>query len=195
VALVVFGIGVTPVARQAPRRDWFDARRGSFHGLRLLHGTIQSSAGWARLAGALEDGGHRAFVVDFPVDQPGLLADDYARIAAAQVHSVVGDPVVVAHSGAGLLLPAVTDVLDASRLVWLAAVVPDFDAGTSFADQTSASGAEITHEEWREFGRLCTQDPVIAAYFAFHDCDLATVRWGLSTMRLFYPEAVYAESA
>jgi hypothetical protein len=34
---------------------------------------------------------------------------------------------------------------------------------------------------------------VIAAYFAFHDCDLETLRWATTTMRLFYPEAAYAE--
>jgi pimeloyl-ACP methyl ester carboxylesterase len=160
----------------------------------LLHGTAQSAAGWDRLVAALEDRGHRAFVIDFPVDQPDLLAADYARIAVSQVPAAVREPVVLAHSGAGLLLPAVANSIGAGRLGWIAAVVPDFDGGTSFTDQITAASAEIAHDEWREFGRLSTDDPVFAAYFAFHDCDLQTLRWGLSTMRLFFPEAVYAES-
>lgn len=160
----------------------------------LLHGTGQSPAGWDRLTAALEDRGHRAAVIDLPVDQPELLAADYARITAGQLPSAFREPFVLAHSGAGLLLPAVADALGAGRLGWLAAVVPDFDGGTSFTDQIATAGAEIAHDEWREFGRLSTEDPVIAAYFAFHDCDLATLRWGLSTMRLFFPEAVYAEA-
>jgi len=159
----------------------------------LLHGTAQSPAGWERLAGSLARRDHRALTVDFPVDRPDLLAADYAGIAADQVGGAVDRPVVVAHSGAGLLLPAVADRLYARHLVWLAAAVPDFDGGASFVDQIERSGPELAHEEWRQFGRQVVEDPVVAAYFGFHDCDLATLRWGLTTMRLFYPAAVYAE--
>jgi pimeloyl-ACP methyl ester carboxylesterase len=159
----------------------------------LLHGTAQSTAGWERLAGALAGRGHRALPVDFPVDRPGLLAADYAGIAADQVGGVAERPVVVAHSGAGLLLPAVADRLGAGHLVWLAAAVPDFDGGSSFAEQIERSGSELAGEEWRRFGRESTEDPVVAAYFGFHDCDLETLRWALTTVQLFYPAAVYAE--
>jgi pimeloyl-ACP methyl ester carboxylesterase len=159
----------------------------------LLHGTAQSTAGWERLAAALADRGHRALPVDFPVDQPDLCAADYAGIAAEQVGGAVDRPVVVAHSGAGLLLPAVADRLDAGHLVWLAAAVPDFDGGASFVEQIERAGAELAHEEWRRFGRESTEDPVVAAHFGFHDCDLEALRWALTTMRLFYPAAVYAE--
>jgi pimeloyl-ACP methyl ester carboxylesterase len=160
----------------------------------LLHGTSQSTAGWERLAAVLASRGHRALPVDFPVDRPDLIADDYADIAADQVAAVAERPVVVAHSGAGLLLPAVAARLGAGHLVWLAAAVPDFDGGSSFADQIERSGPELAGGEWRLFGRQSTEDPVVAAYFGFHDCDLETVRWALTTMRLFYPAAVYAES-
>jgi alpha/beta hydrolase family protein len=159
----------------------------------LLHGTAQSTAGWIRLADALGSRGHRALPVDFPVDRPELLAADYAGIAADQVGGAVERPVVVAHSGAGLLLPAVADRLGAGHLVWLAAAVPDFDGGSSFVEQIEREGPELAHEEWRRFGRESTADPVVAAYFGFHDCDLATLRWALTTTRLFYPAAVYAE--
>ena len=159
----------------------------------LLHGTAQSSTGWERLVGALASRGHRALPVDFPVDRPDLRAADYAGIAADQVGGVADRPVVVAHSGAGLLLPAVADRLGAGHLVWLAAAVPDFDGGSSFAEQIERSGSELAHEEWRLYGRQATEDPVVAAYFGFHDCDLPTVQWALTTMRLFYPAAVYAE--
>ncbi|WP_447004835.1 alpha/beta fold hydrolase [Saccharothrix isguenensis] len=32
-----------------------------------------------------------------------------------------------------------------------------------------------------------------AAYFLFHDCDLADVRAGLQSLRLFYPASAYRE--
>jgi hypothetical protein len=127
-------------------------------------------------------------------DQPGLLADDYAGIAVAQIGAAAHEPGVVAHSGAGLLLSAVADALRAGHLVWLAAAVPDYAGGVSFAEQIQESASDIASEEWISFGRLSTEDPVVAAYFGFHDCDLETLRWAVTTTRMFYPEAVYAQA-
>jgi pimeloyl-ACP methyl ester carboxylesterase len=158
----------------------------------LIHGTTQSPAGWDRLAESLEKRGHRTVAVDLPTDRPNLLAADYAEIVAAQVVNLAG-PVVVGHSGAGLLLPAVARRLRASHLVWLAAVVPDLTGGRSFRDEIATSAAEMFFPEWSSLTVPPTEDPVTAAYFLFHDCDLATVRWGLSTVRLFRPDAVYEE--
>jgi pimeloyl-ACP methyl ester carboxylesterase len=160
----------------------------------LLHGTGQGPDGWDRLIEVLQSRGHRAFAVDFPPDRPDLLAEDYARIAADQIGSAVNAPVVVAHSGSGILLPAVAGALRASHNVWLAGPVPDFEGGLSFAQEIQNSAADIAGEEWLSFGRLSTEDPVIAAYFGFHDCDLETLRWAVTKMRMFYPEAAYAQA-
>jgi pimeloyl-ACP methyl ester carboxylesterase len=160
----------------------------------LLHGTGQGPVGWGRLAGVLQRRGHRAHPVDLPVDQPNLLAEDYGRIAAAQVGESVRDPVVVAHSGSGLLFPAAADALRASHLVWLAAVIPDFAGRSSMANEIVRYGSEMVSEEWLANSGRSVTDPVIAAYFAFHDCDLETLRWGLTTVRLFYPAAVYTQA-
>jgi hypothetical protein len=166
----------------------------------LLHGTGQGPQGWERLIDVLEGRGHRAFAVDFPCDRPELLAEDYAGIVADQIGAAVHGgpavdrPAVVAHSGAGLLLPAVAEAVRARHLVWLAAAVPDFAGGSSFVQQIQGSAADIAGEEWRSFGRLSTEDPVIGAYFGFHDCDLETLRWAVTTLRLFFPEAAYAQA-
>lgn len=120
----------------------------------FLHGTAQAAAGWQRLIDILEKHGHQAFTVDFPTDQPGLLADDYARIAADQVGAAARTPVVVAHSGAGMLLPAVAEAVGAGHLLWLAAAVPDFAGGTSLAGQLTTAASDIAGEEWRAFGRM-----------------------------------------
>jgi pimeloyl-ACP methyl ester carboxylesterase len=159
----------------------------------LVHGTTQSPACWDRLAAALARRGHRAETVDLPTDRPGLLAADYARLAAGQVGGKVDDPVVVAHSGGGLLLPAVAREVGARHLVWLAAAIPDPE-GRSFRAEIQAAGSEMFSEEWRSLTEPPTADPVLAAYFLFHDCDLATLRWGLSTLRLFQPAAVYTQA-
>lgn len=157
----------------------------------LLHGTTQAPTGWARLIDVLERRGHRAAAVDFPTDRPELRAADYAGIARAQADDV-REPVVLAHSGAGLLLPAVAEALGARHLVWLAAAVPDFVGGATFAED--AADPEAATDDWRAAGWESTEDPLVAAYFGFHDCDLRTLRWAVTTMRLFYPEAVYRET-
>jgi pimeloyl-ACP methyl ester carboxylesterase len=156
----------------------------------LVHGTTQSPAAWARVIASLAERGHRAFAVDLPVDQPDLLADDYARIAADQVADDVREPVVVAHSGGGLVASALGRRLRARHLVWLAALIPDFAGGRSVLDQVKAEQATMFGPEWPEW---TGDDPAEAGYFLFHSADLATLRWAMGTLRTWRPVAAYGE--
>lgn len=158
----------------------------------LVHGTTQSPAAWDRLGHELTRRGHRAQAVDLPVDQPDLLADDYARLAAAQVADSVTEPVVVAHSGGGLILSALGNRLGASHLVWLAAVVPDFAGGRSLLAQIEAERDAMFGSEWAEW---TSGDVTESAYFLFHSCDLDTLRWALTTLRPWRPVGAYREPA
>ena len=158
----------------------------------LIHGTTQAPAGWLALRTILTNNGHRVRLVDLPIDQPDLLAEDYADIAATQCGDADA-PVVVAHSAGGLVLPAIGRRLNAAHLVWLSATIPDPTGQRSFAEEVSAYGAEMFGSEWLTLREPPTADPVVSAYFLFHDCDLQTLRWALSTVRLFYPAAVYNE--
>ncbi|KAA9158567.1 alpha/beta hydrolase [Amycolatopsis acidicola] len=155
----------------------------------LIHGTTQSPAGWGRLVRVLEKRGHRAVTVDLPTNRPELLSEDYARCAVEQTD--VDSPVVIGHSGAGLVLPAVGAALKARRLVWLAAAVP---SELPFLSEMRAAAAEVVTPEWRGLEKPPASDPVVAAYFLFHDCDLATLRWALPTVRTWYPRGVYGET-
>jgi pimeloyl-ACP methyl ester carboxylesterase len=167
----------------------WDARRMD---VVLVHGTTQAPTGWLALSAALSERGHRAHLVDLPTDRPDLLAEDYATIAAVQC-SDAESPVVVAHSAGGLLLPAIGNRLGATRLVWISATIPDPTGRLSFAEEVRARGAEMFSSEWLALREPPTADPVVSAYFLFHDCDLQTLRGALSTVRLFYPAAVYEE--
>src|SRR5437763_5948738 len=90
----------------------------------LIHSTGEAPACWQRLSTALELHGHHTHPVDLPVDRPELLAEDYANIMTDQVGHIT-DPIVLAHSGSGTLLPAASKALKARHRVWLAVWVPN----------------------------------------------------------------------
>jgi pimeloyl-ACP methyl ester carboxylesterase len=154
----------------------------------LVHGTTQGPRGWDRLAAALEARGHRSVAVDL-IEDPEQGVEHYVAAAVRQVPPDVDAPVVVAHSGAGTLLPGIARALGARRQVWLAAYIPD--GGRSMLDEVRTAPTEVFNPEWP--GRDPTADPVLATYFLFHDCDLSTLRWALTTVRRFSPPRLTQE--
>lgn len=159
----------------------------------LVHGTTQSPAGWDRLACALRGRGHGVTAIDLPGNEPEWAPADYARHAAVQAGNVGGRPVVVAHSGAGVLLPAIAGTVSAAAAVWLAAYVPDLASGTSMLDDIQTQRDAMFHPDW--LGVDPTSDPQLALRFLFHDCDPQAQQWALGTLRLFNPgPAVYQHS-
>lgn len=152
----------------------------------LIHSTGEAPACWQRLSSALELHGHRTHLVDLPVDRPELLAADYAIIMREQVRHIA-EPIALAHSGCGTLLPAASKALKARHRVWLAAWVPDSHA--SFMEEVRAKPTEIFNPDW--IGKDPTHGSSVAINFLYHDCDQATIDWALTTRRLFVPVAVY----
>jgi hypothetical protein len=156
----------------------------------LVHGTTQSPAGWDRLAKELLGRGHGVTAIDLPAGRPEWAPADYARDAAAQAGEAGADPVVVAHSGAGALLPAIAEAVGAVTAVWLAAYTPDFVGGHSMLDDIRIQRDAMFHSDW--LGVDPTADPQLALRFLFHDCDAQVQQWALGTLRLFNPgPAVY----
>jgi len=153
----------------------------------LLHSTGQGAAGWARVVAALAERGIRAHVPELPSD-PGLLAADFAELIRRHVGELAA-PVVLAHSGAGPLLPAAAQALRASRQVWLAAWVPD--PAASFAEDTGRHLRDAFNPDW--IGKDPIEDAAVAAAFLYHDCDQATLAWALEARRLFLPRGVYGQ--
>jgi hypothetical protein len=157
------------------------------HDVVLIHSTGQGAAGWELVVRALGERGQTAHSVELPSD-PELLASDYAKRIRRQVGAIAA-PVVLAHSGAGPLLPAAARALTARHQVWLAAWVPDPEA--SFVEDTGRNLQAAFNPGW--IGKDPTTDDAVAAAFLYHDCDDATLEWALSTRRLFLPRAVYGE--
>lgn len=97
------------------------------------------------------------------------------------------------HSGAGVLLPAIAEAVNAATAVWLAAYVPDLAGGTSMLDDIKTQRDAVFHPDW--LGVDPTSDPALALRFLFHDCGPQSQQWALGTLRLFNPgPAVYQRS-
>lgn len=156
----------------------------------LVHGTTQTAAGYDRLATALSSRGHRPIAVALPSGTQDTAADHAERVAA-DLPRDLHQPLVVAHSGSGVLLPALAARLDAVHQVWLAAAVPDYSGGRAFLDELRADPTAVFQPEW--IGMNPTTDPVLATYFLFHDADLATLREALPTVQMCDLSAAFAE--
>ena len=154
----------------------------------LIHSSGEAPSCWERLARALEEHGHRSHAVDLPTDAPKLLVEDYAAIVRDQV-GAVREPIVLAHSASGTLLPAAARSLGARHRVWLAAWVPNSEA--SLLEEIRPNPAESFNPDW--IGKDPSTDDDVAIEFLYHDCDEATIAWALTTRRLFFPQAVYDE--
>jgi pimeloyl-ACP methyl ester carboxylesterase len=153
----------------------------------LIHSTGQGAAGWERVIRELAEHGHAAHAVELP-DDPELTAAEYADLMSRQVGDITA-PIVLAHSGSGPLLPAAARRLSARHQVWLAAWVPDEHA--TFAEEVGGHAEAAFNPAW--VGKDPVEDDDVAATFVYHDCDLATLAWALSTRRAFVPRAVYHE--
>ena len=147
----------------------------------LVHGSTQGPRGYDRLAVALRERGHRTVAADLPVDRPEWTVTEYADVARGQATGLT-EPVLVVHSAAGVVAPAIAGAIGARHGAWLGAVVPD--PGRSVVDELAADPG-MFGAEWHEWTGDLAGAPAETAYFLFHDCDLATLRWALSTTRLW----------
>ncbi len=107
--------------------------------LLLLHPPLLGPSGWAPCAAALAAAGHHAVVPDLrpALDPPPGWYDRAATLAA---HSLAAagratasaELVVVAHSGAGVVLPVVADRVGATAAVFVDALLPGSPASDRF---------------------------------------------------------------
>jgi len=152
-----------------------------------VHGTTQSPDGWAPVMQQLRASGHDCVTVDLGDGRIDASPQRLAQIASEQIGA---DPVdaVVAHSGSGLLLPAIAAAVASRHHIYLAAVIPG--GAESFLDELSAASGTIVQPAWT--GVDPTADPVAAHRFLFHDCAPDVEEWALTTLRPFIPIAAYS---
>ena len=92
----------------------------------LLHGASSSGWYWHLVAPLLEDAGHQALAPDLPADDPNAGLADYVATALQTLDGHRGEPVVVvAQSMAGFFAPAIAAERPATRIVLVAAMIPN----------------------------------------------------------------------
>ena len=154
----------------------------------LVHGTTQSPDGWRLLIDELVAFGHSAVTTDLARFGERMSATEYGQAVAEELSGPKVD-VVVAHSGAGLILPAIATATDATMQVYLAAFVPQ--GSRSLMDELIDGPTHIFNADW--IGVDPTSDHDAAHRFLFHDCSPEVAEWALTTLRLFVPASVYSE--
>ncbi len=152
----------------------------------LVHGTTQSPRGWDLLSDALSNRGHRCQSIDLVGVRSDASSAEFATAAAGQVDAT--NPIVVAHSGAGLLLGAICRAVDAGHQVFLAAFIPN--GHESLVNELQRDAETLFSPEW--IGKD-PSDVDVAGSFLVHDCDEPTAQWAATTLRLFVPASVYHE--
>jgi hypothetical protein len=141
----------------------------------LVHGSTQTASGWSLLVPELEKRGHQTVCVGLP-NNPDASGIQYATVIADALAHSKEAPIVVAHSASGLFLPLVADQRPVSRLVFLAAVVPQI--GKSFLEQVREN-PDMLWPNW--IGKDPAKDHEAAVYFLFHDCSPEIARWAITT--------------
>ena len=155
----------------------------------LVHGTTQSPEGWRLLIEELARSGHTATAVDLtPLGESMTATEEYGTSIGEQFAGVQID-VVAAHSGSGLVLPAIASATNARWQCYIAAFVPD--GLSSLMDEVSTDSTAVFHRRW--IGVDPTTDHDAARRFLFHDCNPSVAEWALTTLRRFVPKRVYNE--
>jgi pimeloyl-ACP methyl ester carboxylesterase len=150
----------------------------------LVHGSAQNSSCWERVAERLRARGHAVTAPDLPKKRPEWRLEDYAA-EVARAAEATPRPVIVAHSFSGVLLPLVARRVPCTRLVLLAAVIPE--PRRSVRDQFLADNFMFSGG-WIAAGPLWFDPPkseYLAREFLLHDCDEETVRAALPSIELW----------
>jgi pimeloyl-ACP methyl ester carboxylesterase len=151
----------------------------------LVHGSYHGAWCWDLLVPELERRGHRPIAVDLPVSDPLAGASEYADVVARAIDPD-SEPIVVAHSMAGLVSPLVPERRAVRRLVFLAAMLPR--PGVSANDQRKAEPIdaliEPTTAEWSGLGDdVWMVGPKTATEVFFHDAPPDVAAWAAGRLR------------
>ena len=151
----------------------------------LVHGSYHGAWCWDLLRPELERLGHRVITMDLPISDPALGAADYATTVENELEPA-SEPILVAHSMAGLIAPLVAARRPIHRIVFLAAFLPV--PGKSANNQRSTEPIDgrvpPTTADWRDLGdNVWMVGPATATELFFQDAPADVARWATDRLR------------
>ena len=151
----------------------------------LVHGAWSGPWCWRDLTFQFDGRGVPWRAVNLPSAQNGgdplaNLDQDAAVVAAAC--EGLGNAVLVGHSYGGAVVSQAAHLVGGlSRVVYIAAIVPD--KGASATDVTRLVRERTTLDEAMSLdGPILRLDPDVASSALYHDCDAATRAWAVSQL-------------
>lgn len=150
----------------------------------LVHGAYHGSWCWELVIPALRRLGHRVTTVDLPIGDPNAGISDHAAFVADAADGS-DDLILVGHSMAGLVLPAVPSRCPVRKMVFLCALLPRL--GMSMNQVRAAEPVESYQPNTSEFNDLGEGvwmiGPKTATEFFFHDVPAELTAWALKRLR------------
>ena len=151
----------------------------------LVHGSWHGAWCWAKLVPELESLGHRAVVMDLPIEDPEAGLTRYAEVVADALRGVGDDVVLVGHSFGGSTIPLVARHRPVARLVFLCALVPrpGKRAADRYADDPVFVEGFRGNTMTRDDGASYWPDADAAVRCFYHDCASTDAAWAASRLR------------
>jgi pimeloyl-ACP methyl ester carboxylesterase len=154
----------------------------------FVHGGWGGSWCWDRVTPLLDARGIRWSAVDLPTcspqpNAPATLSDDAATVRAA-IDAAGGPCVVLGHSYGGMVITqACAGHPNVTRLVYLAAFMPDADESIRSLSASGEPNPDFISAIKTDADGWSTLDAETAPDLLYHDCDANTVAWAAANFR------------
>jgi pimeloyl-ACP methyl ester carboxylesterase len=156
----------------------------------LVHGGFHGAWCWDHLTPELEALGYGVVGPELPIEDTSAGNLEYARVVVDALDGIDDDVVVVGHSLGGLAIAHVAAFRSVSRLVYLAAAIPQpGEAWNDFRTRNPSFGPpnhSTVHVD--DQGRILppSGDDVVARFF--HDCSPDVQAWAIALLRPHAPK-------
>lgn len=150
----------------------------------FVHGAWHDAQCWDRLRDVLNRRGCHSVAVDLPAEDVTVDASGYAHLVAAAAAKLCPEPpVIVGHSLAGITIPLVPALTPASRLIYLAALIPH--PGEAIVDVIAREAAlgVVSGVARDEQGRSYWTSADAAIEVLYHDCEPAIAHAAAARLR------------
>jgi pimeloyl-ACP methyl ester carboxylesterase len=129
----------------------------------------------------LEKLGHRAHVLDLPIETAGTTLDTYADVVTAELDRLPGPVWLVGHSMGGMVAPRAALKRKVAGVVLLCTVPPDLDARHQEENLTAVNLDKVAEFMMENGLQTIVPDKAVGHFFAACPPDLQ--RWAAGKLR------------